>query len=218
MLTPAALARFQSSIERRGIDECWEWNGRKAKEGYGLFGIKKEEYIATRIAYMLATGRDPASLMVCHSCDNPPCCNPKHLWLGTRTENFWDKMRKNRHAKGSKMSPLTEEQVVAIMRDTRLQRIVAAEYGVSRSTISRIRLQNGWWHIPEKADGAMIRKVNVEASVRGEGNARAKLTRAQVLAIRADERRHMEIGKDYGIARSTVSAIKSGRLWRWMNE
>lgn len=70
---------------------CWEWTGYREK-GYGRF----RGQLAHRIAYKRATGRDPGSLFVCHVCDNPPCVNPEHLWLGTNRDNQSDASIKGR--------------------------------------------------------------------------------------------------------------------------
>jgi hypothetical protein len=82
-------------------DDCWEWQGGRTREGYGSVGIvrdgRRTSTPASRHAFELVTGEPiPAGLFVCHSCDNPPCCNPNHLWLGTPMENVRDAMRKDR--------------------------------------------------------------------------------------------------------------------------
>ena len=75
--------------------KCWEWRGNRDVDGYGRFRWNYEMFGAHRVAWELAHGPVPAGMLVLHRCDNPPCCNPDHLWLGTNVENIAD-----RHAKG----------------------------------------------------------------------------------------------------------------------
>ena len=93
---------------------CWLWTGTKRKFGYGDF----ERMTASRFSYIMHKEKVPLGLCVCHSCDNPPCVNPKHLWLGTRKDNFYDMMSKKRdiHVVGESngKSKLSAKQVVKI--------------------------------------------------------------------------------------------------------
>jgi hypothetical protein len=86
-------------------------------------------------------------MYVLHRCDNPPCINVEHLFLGTITDNNADKFDKGRQARGQAMGPtslLSEDDVRAIRHDPRSSRPVASEYGVDRSTITRIRNRKRW--------------------------------------------------------------------------
>lgn len=77
-------------------DECWPWQGATRRRGYGIFSVNHKNYVASRIVYEITTGMPPGSLFVCHRCDNPPCCNPAHLFLGTATDNVRDMLAKGR--------------------------------------------------------------------------------------------------------------------------
>ena len=81
-----------------GIDEndCWEWRGYLDTNGYPQLSDKGRERMCNRISYEIFKGKIPEGLFVCHSCDNPPCTNPKHLWLGTPKENIQDMFIKGR--------------------------------------------------------------------------------------------------------------------------
>ena len=146
-------------------DGCLEWVGSKRGE-YGSFGIRQRMFSAHRIAYFLATGTDPGELYVCHSCDNPPCCNPEHLWIGTAYDNTMDKERKMRgnHAcgdrSGARLHPerlsrgeschkakLSTSDILKIRADARLQVVIAGDFGVYQSVISRIKSRKAWPHI-----------------------------------------------------------------------
>ncbi len=103
-LTPEQLARFQSQIDKRGPDECWPWTGPKHEKGYGSFHIYVSRFLRRRVpthrlALMLRDGvtRMPTEIFACHHCDNPPCCNPEHLYWGTTTDNQRDARAKGGH-------------------------------------------------------------------------------------------------------------------------
>lgn len=79
---------------------CWEFTGYRMPNGYGKIGLGSREDgndLAHRVAWRLANGPIPAGMDICHRCDNPPCCNPAHLFLGTRLDNMSDMSRKGRH-------------------------------------------------------------------------------------------------------------------------
>lgn len=101
--------RFWSKVLRGDPKECWPWiggngrNGRPSKKdgaNYGLYNWGPKNYIASRFAWMATYGEPGDGLFVLHKCDNPPCCNPTHLFLGTPLENAQDMVKKGRGAKG----------------------------------------------------------------------------------------------------------------------
>lgn len=95
------LERFWAKIDVRGPDECWEWTATRHYKGYGEFRIVTSRSAkAHGVAWILANTRDiPAGMVVCHRCDNPPCCNPGHLFLGTVGDNNRDRAAKGRGGK-----------------------------------------------------------------------------------------------------------------------
>jgi len=144
-------AQFWTFVDRRGPDECWEWK-KSLTEGYGNATINKTGMRAHRAAWVLTTGEIPDGLWVLHKCDNRKCCNPAHLFLGTRQDNLNDMFAKGRNQRGE-MCPnakLTAEKVRsirALIANGMGNREIAAVYGVSHATISDIRCGATWAHV-----------------------------------------------------------------------
>lgn len=76
--------------------DCREWPGRKGRNGYGLLTLRGGTLYAHRVVWELVNGPIPEGMEVCHTCDNPPCCNPAHLFLGTHQDNMLDMAQKGR--------------------------------------------------------------------------------------------------------------------------
>lgn len=132
---------------------CWVWSGTCQRDGYGSLSINSKPVRAHIFSYKTFVGEVTKDLCVLHTCDNPLCVNPDHLWLGTRAENNADRAAKKRSAdsKGEKhnQAKLTADQVAAIRKDSRQQKTIAQQYGVSQSCISRIKSNNVWSHLGE---------------------------------------------------------------------
>lgn len=94
--------RFWSKVDKQGSTECWPWTASVVKNlGYGQFGMGGTMMRSHRVAWELSNGPIPAGMFVLHKCDNPPCCNPQHLFLGTQTDNMQDALAKGRHGHGT---------------------------------------------------------------------------------------------------------------------
>lgn len=94
----SALARFWKRVKRRTKTQCWPWLG--PADPYGRIRIDGRRWSTHRLSWWIHFGEIPKGLSVLHSCDNPPCCNPNHLWLGTTKDNMADMSKKGRAAKG----------------------------------------------------------------------------------------------------------------------
>lgn len=127
------IDRFWSRVDDSGgPDSCWPWQLSRFPTGYGHAILHGREY-AHRIAYELATGNDPRGLDVCHTCDNPPCCNPAHLFAGTALDNMRDRDAKGRDRWAS-FAPLRER--AHELRSAGLSFTdIAENLGVRRSTV-----------------------------------------------------------------------------------
>lgn len=98
-LTTKDVFRFWSKVDIRSEDECWPWISCRDKFGYGIWSIGRKRFRAPRVALFLSVG-DLGDSICMHHCDNPPCCNPRHLKKGTVQENVADKVAKGRHCFG----------------------------------------------------------------------------------------------------------------------
>lgn len=123
--TERQALRFWSKVDRRDANECWLWKAGVGRSGYGLFWDGEKVRTASRMAYLFAKG-DPGKLQVHHTCDNPLCCNPDHLWLGSHKENMRDMLSKGRHrgridvsmaiARQVRLSHLDGESIASLVR------------------------------------------------------------------------------------------------------
>ena len=167
---PALSEKQKAQFYKRvptGSDGCWEWTGSRNRFGYGCVQMKTRRHVASRVAYFLHYGVDPGQLFVCHKCDNPPCVNPDHLFLGEPKANTADCINKGRFG-----SPKGEQHFFAklssnIVREIRLSDQsngqLARLYGVSVSAVQRARTGKNWASVDDvHSDDA--RKPLAEAS------------------------------------------------------
>lgn len=140
---------FWNKVQK--TDGCWIWRGSLHDWGYGHLRHGGKDFKAHRVAWALINGPIPEGMEVLHSCDNPPCVNPSHLFLGTQQDNIDDMMQKGhytRHAafgEANGSSKLTETQVSEILQAKgQTSSILASKYAVSPSLIKQIRRREIW--------------------------------------------------------------------------
>ena len=145
--------RIQASVQRGDPDECWPWMGTRDKNGYGITSRKRIR--VHRWMFEQHNGPIGPGLVICHRCDNPPCCNPAHLWVGTPEENNADKVAKNRcgnpgRGSDNHQSRLSEDSVREIRRlhaAGSTMQTLADEFGVGITTIWYIVHRVTWNHV-----------------------------------------------------------------------
>ena len=151
-------SRFWQKVDKSGGDNsCWEWKGSKHPKGYGCFNARRGmTKIAHRIAYILTHGEIPSGKMVCHKCDNPSCCNPSHLFLGSASDNSSDMVIKGRSPYGERQghTSLTFREVLAIRRlhmtGKVMQKDLCEAFGVKQQTMSAILAGKNWKYANEQ--------------------------------------------------------------------
>jgi hypothetical protein len=149
-----AIDRVLAKVEIITESGCWIFMGSLNPAGYGMvstrFGHGPDR--AHRVVYREYFGGIPDGLCVCHRCDVRSCCNPEHLFLGTKADNNADMARKDRSpfGSGNKMAKLTETAVVDIRNKHTLGQSMAslaAEYSVSRTTVSKAIRREKWCRV-----------------------------------------------------------------------
>ena len=150
------LKRLKYYFEKKVIrkEGCWKWIGSVNRGGYGLISVKGINRVASRISWIIHNGEIPSGLFVLHSCDNPICTNPEHLFLGTTKDNAMDRKLKGRNGdqcgenNGSVL--LTKQQVLEI-RELCEKGIsyndIVEKYKITKPTISNIKYRIIWRHI-----------------------------------------------------------------------
>ena len=151
ILTAADRVRFWANVNCCGGDDCWEYLGWRDKDGYGRFTFAKRSAGAHRVAFVITKGE--TQQYVCHACNYPACCNPRHLYAGTQQANI-----RQAHSEGrvnfvgvqNNCAKLTEAKVRKIRvlcNAGTLQRSIVLKFGIDQSTVSLINTRKLWPHL-----------------------------------------------------------------------
>ncbi len=144
---------YEKKVIRKSDNECWDWSGMIDDSGYASMKVHRKNEKASRMSWLMNFGEIPNGLLVCHTCDNRLCTNPKHLWLGTHQMNVTDMMSKGRHVVTRGGAKLTEEQVKEIkklLKEGITVTEIAKTYNMKQSSISLIKLGKNWKHVPHE--------------------------------------------------------------------
>jgi len=190
-----ASARFWQRVKIEGGKKCWLWQGSKDGGGYGWFSFMGKNCRASRFALETAIGPLRRDELACHSCDEPSCVRPTHLFAGTNAENCKDKAQKGRAPRGAKVptARLSEDKIQRIRKaaekKTPIARI-ARRYHVSATQIRNITSGKHWGHVaPRKARGARCRlDVSTLAMPTNEAGAKEIEPTAPAAAEETEER------------------------------
>jgi DNA-binding XRE family transcriptional regulator len=209
------IKRFISKIKINKEKGCWEWTDGLDKDGYGRFTYynngKQINCRSHRVAYETCNRElIPEGMCVCHTCDNPSCCNPKHLFLGTKKDNMNDRDNKNRQAKGNKVgtAKLNWDKVKEIRNlynncGYTLESI-GVIYNVENPTIGKI-IRNETWY-----DSNYIQNKIVM------GNSKITLNVAKNIRIlyNTNEYTQVQLAKIFGIKQAAISKIIKNITWK----
>lgn len=215
-VTQRGIDRFWAAIEVGAPNECWNWTGVRVRNRYGLSNIvlNGQRQVAHRFAWILMNDQlIPDGLYACHTCDNPACCNPLHVFLSDQKGNMDDMFRKGRdnHARGeragnAKLSDADVARLRTEFAERKLtQRQLAKRYNVHITTVSKI-VQG-----KSRADaGGEIAPDRLSLN--------AKLTPEKVLEIRSlyatGNYTQLELSERYGVSETLVGQIANRRIWK----
>ena len=151
------IVRFWRKVDRSsGPHGCWPWMASKNQEGYGRFYLKGSLISSHRVAfslYLLKSGIFPGSF-ICHTCDNPSCCNPEHLYEGDVHTNAYDRKTRGNQIRGSdypasKLSAGKVRMIRLLLEKGNSGPVLARKFGVTRQAINDIRHRKTWHYLKD---------------------------------------------------------------------
>ena len=144
--SPITVARFWSKVDVKwSAKDCWNWTGAQ-RRGYGNIKISGVSHSSNRVALEVFTGKPLGDMLALHTCDNKLCCNPKHLYAGSASDNMID-MHDRIGRSYDTLKPDDIRQIKSLLSDGVKHREIAEQYGVAKCHISRIKLGKSWARI-----------------------------------------------------------------------
>ena len=219
---------FWRNVDIRSSQEsCWEWKRCRQAKGYGLLRFEPMGELsmqkAHRVAYHLTFGPIQKGKHVLHKCDNPPCCNPYHLYIGTNHDNAQDRKVRGRQQRGKDVytAKLTKEQVRAIREEyiscqTSCEKL-AKRYPVNPSSIWLVLTYQSWPNVAQELRDRIVMRPKVRC---GQDAPRAKLTEHQA---REAMRRHADgegvapLAREFGVAYVSMERLIKGKTWKHLS-
>ena len=215
------IVLFLKKINYKDVNYCcWEWTAHTNNDGYGHFSINDYPNTPRRshriIQFLTDLNFDlDSELLVCHSCDNPGCVNPNHLWLGSNQDNMTDKSIKKRcnsvtgiNHGGAK---LTDEQVLAIFNDPRTQGVIAKDYNVCQDTISFIK--RGERKLTDQS--IILPKNQNKRSLQSKSGHKSKLTKENVIEIQklysTGNYTCVQLSIKFSVSKDAISKVINGK-------
>lgn len=243
-LSEGDIERFWSKVDVCGSQSCWAWIAAQTQSGYGVFTVssggpfRSVQVMAHRVAYLIGIGSDPMGMLVCHRCDNPPCCNPSHLFLGTDKDNAEDRERKGRGvafmrlhperaAKGSRCrsAKLTEQSAALAVEwynGGMPRREITGRLGVKVNAIAALVNRKTWaWLGLEVVHPASVEYPLISLAKQGERHPQCKLKQDQVVEIRRMKQSggvtEKQLSAIFSVSRSTINNVIRRKSWSWLS-
>ena len=143
------ITHITTNVFMDGVSGCWIWKKAIRKDGYGITWYNGTTDYVHRVSYRIFKNEFDPNLIVRHTCDNPSCCNPEHLLLGSDQDNSTDMVNRGRSCKGSNTpkAKLTEDMIQPIRESDLSSRVLGSLLGVSKTVILDIKKNRIWKHV-----------------------------------------------------------------------
>lgn len=197
---PELAQRMEGLVRVNPTTRCWEWTRKVNADGYG-HGLyyQGQQVRAHRIAFLVSMGDLPPPMYpVRHLCDNPACCRPDHLAVGTALENAQDRQRAGRTGRSTKTLAQRKRDALAARLAKGTDAETARELAVSISTVNRARRGRSWRRLMGPPKGTRAKKLDAE----------------KVRAIRASSEPSRVLAELYGVTAPNIDAVRNRRSWR----
>ena len=213
MISSSVADRFFNKVIRDSDPgKCWDWSGSKLKgSGYGRLNVAGKVEFAHRLSWEIHRGCIPSGMWVLHTCDNPPCSNPDHLYLGNHTQNVADRQDRGRTNAILDVDKVRQITTALLKGEPRLD--VAKRFGVTRSTVNAVASGQNWAHAITDEELSYLKALpKTVPAIRGALNPNAVLTSEQVAEIKGRQgENRVKLSEEFGVSYSLIWKIQTGR-------